>query len=102
MALNELLVQQSKPTANTEREITQFLNYCATHSEARMKYHSINMILYINSDAGYLNCQKSRSRAVAHLFFSNKKLETEKIPKEVQPNGPIHLECNRIKSSALT
>ena len=48
-ALNELSVQQAKPTANTARKITQFLNYCATHPEARVQYHASNMILYIHS-----------------------------------------------------
>ena len=92
-ALNELSGKKDKPTANTARKITQFLNYCATYPEARIQYHASDMILYFHSDAGYLNCPKARSRAGGHFFISNKQLEPKKSPKGVQPNDPIHLEC---------
>ena len=53
-ALIELSGQQSKPTANTAREIKQFLNYYVTYPEARIQYHASDMILYVHSDAGYI------------------------------------------------
>ena len=98
----ELLGQQDTPTANTARKITKFINYCATHPKARIQYHTSDMILYVHLDAGYLNIPKARRKAGCNFFLKNKQMEPKKAPKEVQPNGPIHLECNRIKSSALT
>ena len=73
-ALNEFSGQQSKPTANTASKMTQFINYFATHPEARIQYHASNMILYVHSDTGYLNSPKARSRAGGNLFLSNKQL----------------------------
>ena len=80
--LNDLSRQKAKPTANTGRKIIQFINYCATHPEARIQYHASNMILYVQSDDGYLNFPKSRSRAGGHLFLMNKKLETKNHQKK--------------------
>ena len=48
-ALNELSGQQAKPTADTARKITQFLNYFAMHPEARIQYHDKGMVLYVHS-----------------------------------------------------
>ena len=54
-ALNDLSGQKAKPTANTAREIKQFTNYRVMHPEARIQYHASDMILYVQSDAGYIN-----------------------------------------------
>ena len=80
-ALIELLGQQDTPTSNTARKITQLINDCATHPEARIQYHASDMILYVQSDAGHLNSLKARSRAGGHFFLSNKQLEPQKAPK---------------------
>ena len=62
--------------------INQFLDYAATHPNAKIRYHSIQMHLWIHSDASYLNESKSRSRNGGFFYLSNKPKLTMK------PNGP--------------
>ena len=54
-ARHEFSGQQAKPTANNARKIKQFINYRVMHPEARIQYHASDMILYVQSDAGYIN-----------------------------------------------
>ena len=79
--LNDLSRQKAKPTANTGRKIIQFINYCATHPEARIQYHASNMILYVHSYASHLNLPRAIIREGRHLFLRNKQLEPKKAPK---------------------
>ena len=62
--------------------INQFLEYVATHPNAKIRYHSIQMHLWIHSDASYLNESKSRSRNGGFFYLSNKPKLT------IKPNGP--------------
>ena len=52
--LNEVSVQQSKPTEATQRKVNQLLDYVASHSNAVLRYHASAMVLHIDSDAAYL------------------------------------------------
>ena len=47
MALNSLTKVQTKPTIETSKQITQFLNYSATHPDAITEYRKSGMILHI-------------------------------------------------------
>ena len=67
-ALSAIAGQQSKPTKQTEQQVEQFLNYMATHPEAKIRCHDSDMVLNVHSDASYLTAPKSRSRA-GGLFF---------------------------------
>ena len=58
------------------------LEYPATYPNDGIVYRSSDMIIAAQSDAGFNNESKGRSRAVAHIFLS----EDNTIP---QWNGPI-------------
>ena len=71
---NKLLVglgaigsQQASVTHHTNEAIDQILDYCATYPSDGILYRSINMVLCAQSDAGFHNESKGRSRAGAHM-----------------------------------
>jgi hypothetical protein len=68
MAISSLASQQSTATEETETNKTQLLDYCATNSNATIYYKTSEMILYIHSNAGYLNEPKERSRVGGHFL----------------------------------
>jgi hypothetical protein len=47
------------------------LDYCATQDDAKITYNASKIILAVQSDAGYANEKKSRSRAGGNFFLSN-------------------------------
>lgn len=69
-ALNNISSKQSKPTENTLRATIKFLNYAATHPDAKVQYRASDMILHIINDASYGSLPESRS-CVAGDFFLN-------------------------------
>ena len=50
-ALRSIASEQASVTENTEKKCTQFLDYLATHDNARIRYHASDMVLNIHSDA---------------------------------------------------
>jgi hypothetical protein len=52
--------------------MTEFLNYCATHPNALLRYHRSDMELHIHSEAGYLTEFEARSRAGGHHYLGNR------------------------------
>ena len=60
-ALNELSIKATTATEETQKALTQFLNYCASNPDATIIYRSSNMILSCNSNDAYLVAPKSRS-----------------------------------------
>ena len=62
--------------------INQFLYYAATHPNAKIRYHSIQIHLWIHSGASYLNEYKYHSCNVGFLYLSDK----PKLP--MKSNGP--------------
>jgi hypothetical protein len=62
VTLSTLALQQTKATDQTEKDSIKFLNYCATHSTAAMRYYASDMILKIHSDASYNSESGARSR----------------------------------------
>jgi hypothetical protein len=61
VTLGSLASHQSTATELTNKDVTQFLDYCATHPLAILRFHASDMRLKIHSDAGYLNEPKARS-----------------------------------------
>ena len=55
MALKSLAAVQTNPKIETSKQITQFLNYSATHPDAITEYRKSVMILHIYSDASYIS-----------------------------------------------
>jgi hypothetical protein len=72
VTLSSLASKQAKATKLTNSDVHRFLDYCATHPDATLKYQASDMILKIHSDAGYLNESKGRSRAGGHFYLGNK------------------------------
>ena len=66
VALSNLASTQMAGTRDTDQALCKFLNYCATHPDAVIRYHSSGMVLYIASDASYLTATKVRRRVGGH------------------------------------
>ena len=69
MALNSLATVKTKTTIETAKQITQFLNYSATHPDAITEYRKIGMIIYIYSDESYISETEAKSRSVGYFFL---------------------------------
>ena len=63
MVLKSLAVVQTNPTIKTAKQITQFLNYSATHPDAVIEYRRSGMILHINLDTSYISEPEAQIRA---------------------------------------
>ena len=53
MALTSLAAVHKKPTIDTAKQITHFINYSATHPDAITEYRKRGMIIHIYSNASY-------------------------------------------------
>ena len=97
-ALNALSASQSKPTASTNKDIIQFLDYAATHPDATIRYHGSDMVLHVHSDASFLCEPNAKSRIGGFYFLSNNSLDPTKPPTQ-QPklNGALHVECRLLR-----
>ena len=82
VALSIIGYQQASATEDTNKDIHQILDYCATYPDDGILYRSSDMILAGHSDAGFNNETIARSRSGAHIFLS----ENESIHLW---NGPI-------------
>jgi len=69
MALCSTAVEQTKATEKTLGRCLQLLDYLASNSEVKVRYHVSDMIMNIHLDASYLLETKARSRACGHLFM---------------------------------
>ena len=100
-ALGSMATQQSKGTEKTYADTLWMLNYAATHLNAKIRYMSRNMILYIHSDASYLSEPRARCRAGGHYFLGYKCPDMTTPPTN-RPclNGPIH-SISRIISNVM-
>jgi hypothetical protein len=92
VALSSLASQQSKATQQTAKDAVQFLNYCASHPNATIRYQSSDMILKIHSDTSYLSEAQARSRAGGHFYMGNNGSEDD------TGNGAILATTNIMKS----
>lgn len=68
-----------------------FLNYCATHPDAKIRYHASDMILHIHTDASYLSEPQAKSRYAGYHFMRDKN-NYNKL------NGPILTLAKMIKN----
>ena len=69
VALSALASEQTKATQRTAKDAIKFLNYCASHPNAKLRYKASDMILHIHSDASYNSEPKARSRAGGHFYM---------------------------------
>ena len=94
-ALNDISIQQSKPTALTINKCNQLLYYGSSYPNAIMRYYVSYMILRVDTDAAYLVLPKSRSRIAGHFYLSDRQ-PTNGTPKP-KLNGPILVICQTLK-----
>ena len=92
VALGTLASEQANGTEKTKEAAIQFLNYAATHPDAKVRFHKSEMQLHIHSDASYLSEPKARSRAGGFFFLDGK---DDPRPNSPPPpvNGPAHILC---------
>jgi hypothetical protein len=98
--INDLASSQAKETQATAMDMTHFLNYCATHPDATIRFKASDMILHAHSDRSYLSAPEARSCTGDHHYLG-------KSPSQQTPpftNGPIHtiakIYCNVMSSAA--
>ena len=65
------LLFQSKATASTNHEITQFVNYAVTHPHATIRYNSSDIVLHVHSDASTFCGLNTKIRIGGFYFLSN-------------------------------
>jgi hypothetical protein len=98
MALSAIASQQSNPTEETNGRIHQFLDYMATHPNAKIWFHPSDMVLNVHFNASYLSTLQARSRAGGYFFLGS-------IPRDGHPifiNGAIHITCTILKLVAAS
>ena len=92
VALGTLATQQSEPTESLWDDITWFLNYSASHPDAKICFSASNMILHIDSDGSYLFETKSLSRVGGIFYLSLKSPKHNQAPDFNHPfNVPFHV-----------
>ncbi len=69
MALSSIAVEQTKAMEKTMGRCIQLLDYLASNSEAKVRYHALDMIMNIHSNGSYLSETKARSRACGQYFM---------------------------------
>ena len=96
--LNSLSTTQSKPTASTNHDITQFLDYAATYSHTTIHYNYSDMVLHVHSDASIL-CELNAKSGIGGFFFMNDQSSDPTKPSTQQPklNGTLHVECRLLR-----
>jgi hypothetical protein len=98
MALLAIVSQQSNPTEETNGGVHQFLDYMATHPDAKIRFHASDMVLNVHSDASYLSTLQAQSCAGGYFFLGS-------IPRDSHPifiNGTIHITCTILKLVAAS
>jgi hypothetical protein len=69
MAQSAIASQQAAPTEETCNRINQFLDYMATHPEAKTQYHASDMVLNVHSNASYLLSAPNACSCAGGYFF---------------------------------
>ena len=99
-AINSIATNMTTATKkDLDFRINQFLDYAATHPDAKIRYVASEMQLWIHSDASYLTEPKARSRAGGHFFLSKKPTYPIDSSSLTPPhNGAILMICKIIDS----
>ena len=70
--LSSIAGRQAAATENLGEEVKHFMDYCATHPDAVVRFMASDMILALHSDASYLSEPGAKSRAGGHFYLKNK------------------------------
>ena len=68
-ALSTIAINQTNATKRTMDRFIQQLDYLASNQNAKVRFHALDMVLNIHSDASYLSELGARSRACGHFFM---------------------------------
>ncbi len=71
MVLSAIASQQALPTEDMPNRVNQFLDYMATHPNAKIQHCASDMILNVRSDALYLSAPHVQSPAGGYFFLSS-------------------------------
>jgi hypothetical protein len=71
MPINALASEQSNATEVKSDKVLKLLNYCNTHQETKIRYHTSDMILHKYSDASYLSESEAKIRAGGIFYMGN-------------------------------
>jgi hypothetical protein len=71
LLVNVLASKQTQDTAVIADKVIRLFNYCATNTEAKLRYHASNMILNIHSDASYLSEREAKSRGGGFFYLGS-------------------------------
>ena len=70
--MSSIASRQSKGTENLKKEVKQFLEYCATHPNAGVRFVASDMMLALHSDASYLSDPYSKAELLEIFSWENK------------------------------
>jgi hypothetical protein len=98
MALSAIASQQALTTEDMRNRVNQFLDYMATHPDAKMQYCASNIVLNVHSDALYLSAPNAQSRAGGYFFLGSTPCDGSPI----QINGTVHITCTILKLVAAS
>jgi hypothetical protein len=93
MALSTIAMEQTKATEKTMAKCVQLLDYLAHHSDAKVHFYALDMVMNIHSKASYLSEGKARSRTCGHFCMGW--MPTEGAP--IQINRAFHVSTNVIR-----
>ena len=68
--LSSIAARQATATEQVKAELHQFLDYCATHPDSKVRYIASDMTLALHSDASHLSEPHSKSRAGGHFYLT--------------------------------
>ena len=94
-ALNQISDRQAKPTLIIKLATDILLDYDYTYHNANIRYHYINMILCVQSDASYLVMPGYNSRISGCYYLSDHPTNPTN-PSDVNPNGLMFTKCKTL------
>ena len=80
-ALNDISVQQSKPTPHKINECNHLIDYSTTYPNIVIRYHASDIILHVDTDTTYLVLPKAHSRITGHFCLSDRPPTNETLKK---------------------
>jgi hypothetical protein len=98
MALSNMATQQSAPTKNTKKRVKQFLDYVWMHPDAIIRYHALDMVLNVHSNASYLSAPRAQSCGGGYFFLGSLPIDGNLI----KLNGAIHITCTILKLATVS
>jgi hypothetical protein len=94
MALSAIASQIAVTTEDICNCVNQFLEYMATHPDAKIRYRACDMIVNVHSNTSYLSAPDACSCAGGYAFLGS-------IPRDaglpIQINGAANVTCKILK-----